>query len=98
MNKKTASKLEICVGGYSCAGKREVNQDAFAVKDPTSISEKQYKGIVACVADGVSCSNNGQQASQTSVTQFINDYCVFRASHLFLVLRQRRLSQRQQVH
>ena len=41
---------------------------------PTSYSEKKYKGVVASLADGVSCSNNGQQASQTSVTQFINDY------------------------
>ena len=74
MSKQITTTLEICMGGYSSEGKRGVNQDAFAVKDPSSSSEKQYKGIVACVADGVSCSNNGQQASHTSVTQFINDY------------------------
>ena len=74
MSKPMTTTLDICMGGYSSEGKREVNQDAFAVKDPSSNSEKQYKGIVACVADGVSCSNNGQQASHTSVTQFINDY------------------------
>jgi len=66
--------LKVCIGGYSTAGNREVNQDAFAVKDPYSSSERNNKGIVACVADGVSCSNKGQQASQTSVTQFISDY------------------------
>ncbi|GLS92246.1 protein kinase [Psychromonas marina] len=74
MTKKSQAQLELCIGGFSDAGVREVNQDAFAVKVPTSYSEKKYKGIVASVADGVSCSNNGQQASQTSVTQFINDY------------------------
>ena len=67
-------KLQVCIGGYSTAGKRDINQDAFAVKDPYSELEKKVKGIVACVADGVSCSNNAQQASHTSVTQFIADY------------------------
>lgn len=74
MSKIMTTKLDICIGGYSTAGKRDVNQDAFAVKDPSSYSEKPFKGVVACLADGVSCSNNGQQASQTSVTQFISDY------------------------
>jgi serine/threonine protein kinase/serine/threonine protein phosphatase PrpC len=74
MSTEVAKKLDIVIGGYSSAGKRDVNQDAFAVKKPSSYSEKKFKGIVACIADGVSCSNNGQQASQTSVTQFINDY------------------------
>lgn len=68
------AQLELAIGGFSDAGTREVNQDAFAVKVPSSYSEKQYKGIVASLADGVSCSSNGQQASHTSVTQFITDY------------------------
>ncbi len=74
VNNKQNSQLELCIGGYSDAGRREANQDAFAVKVPTSHSEKKYKGIVASIADGVSCSSNGQQASHTSVTQFIHDY------------------------
>lgn len=74
MTKKSQAQLELSVGGFSDAGAREVNQDAFAVKVPTCYSEKKYKGIVASLADGVSCSNNGQQASHTSITQFINDY------------------------
>ncbi|WP_022940973.1 bifunctional protein-serine/threonine kinase/phosphatase [Psychromonas hadalis] len=74
MTKKAQAQLELCIGGFSDAGTRATNQDAFAVKVPSSYSEKQYKGIVACLADGVSCSHNAQQASQTSVTQFINDY------------------------
>ncbi|RBW46980.1 bifunctional protein-serine/threonine kinase/phosphatase [Psychromonas sp. B3M02] len=74
MDKRPKAKLTVSMGGYSTAGNREVNQDAFALKDPYSDSEKRIKGIVACVADGVSCSDNGQQASHTSVTQFIADY------------------------
>ncbi|MEH6453241.1 MAG: bifunctional protein-serine/threonine kinase/phosphatase [Psychromonas sp.] len=72
-NKQNPS-LKVAVGGYSDAGKRPLNQDAFAAKIPTSYNEKKHKGIVVSIADGVSCSNNSQQASQTSVTQFINDY------------------------
>ena len=75
MNKRQETpKLKVCIGGYSTAGKRDINQDAFAVKDPYSESEQNLKGIVACVADGVSCSDNSQQASHTCVTQFIADY------------------------
>lgn len=74
MSKAVQAKLDLAIGGLSTAGKRELNQDAFAVKQPSSFSEKKFKGVVACIADGVSCSNNGQQASQTSVTQFMDDY------------------------
>ncbi len=66
--------LNVSYGGYSSAGAKEVNQDAFLVYSPTSNKEKENKGIAACIADGVSCSAQGQQASQTAVMQFINDY------------------------
>ncbi|MCW8327439.1 bifunctional protein-serine/threonine kinase/phosphatase [Photobacterium sp. SDRW27] len=66
--------LQVSVGGFSSAGYREANQDAFAVKYSVRNSVVKYKGVVACIADGVSCSDNGQQASHTSVTQFIDDY------------------------
>ncbi len=72
--KQHKTELELCIGGYSDPGRRQVNQDAFAVKKPALASEKRYKGFTACIADGVSCSSNAQQASQTSVTQFIADY------------------------
>ncbi|MGB5444202.1 MAG: protein kinase [Psychromonas sp.] len=71
---QTDNKLELCIGGYSDTGTRDINQDAFAVKMPTLHSEKKYKGIVATIADGVSCSNRSQNASQTSVSQFIEEY------------------------
>lgn len=66
--------LTVSVGGYTTAGSKQQNEDAFAAKLPASQGVVNYKGIVACVADGVSCSENAQQASQTSVTQFIEDY------------------------
>lgn len=67
-------KLNVRFGGKSIAGLKESNQDAFAVHHPKSHYAVTQKGVVACIADGVSCSNNSQQASQLSVTQFITDY------------------------
>lgn len=69
-----ADILTVKVGGYTIAGTKVRNEDAFAVKLPSSAGVVKYKGIVACIADGVSCSDNAQQASITSVTQFIEDY------------------------
>lgn len=61
-------------------GNRKENQDAFIVKYPTHNEELTYKGIVACIADGVSCSKQGQQASHTATSQFIIDYYATPAS------------------
>lgn len=69
-NKK---KLKVTFGGHSCAGVKPENQDAFGALQPQG-DVRYFKGIVACVADGVSCSENAQQASQMAVSQFIDDY------------------------
>lgn len=61
-------------GGYSIAGNKTENQDAFAAQRPESAATRRIKGIVACLADGASCSERAQEASQTSVTLFIQDY------------------------
>ncbi|GAB3516224.1 bifunctional protein-serine/threonine kinase/phosphatase [Photobacterium alginatilyticum] len=74
ISQEVAEELQVSVGGFSSAGSREANQDAFAAKHAVRNSVVKYKGVVACIADGVSCSDNGQQASHTSVTQFIDDY------------------------
>lgn len=66
-------QLNVTFGGYSSAGTKPSNEDAFAALQP-SAGALHFKGAVACIADGVSCSDNAQQASQTSVTQFIEDY------------------------
>jgi protein phosphatase len=67
------SKLTVTYGGFSSAGIKDENQDAFAAYQPT-LGITQYKGIGACIADGVSCSENSQHASTTSVTHFLTDY------------------------
>ncbi|WP_432463439.1 protein kinase domain-containing protein [Agarivorans sp. QJM3NY_33] len=64
----------ISFSGHSSQGVRDQNQDAFIVKSPLSSDELTYKGILGCIADGVSCSEQGQRASHTAVTQFVSDY------------------------
>ncbi|MDP7592472.1 MAG: bifunctional protein-serine/threonine kinase/phosphatase [Litorilituus sp.] len=68
-----AAKLQLCFGGYSCAGIKEENQDAFAALVPNT-TELNSKGAIACIADGVSSANKAAEASQLAVTQFISDY------------------------
>ena len=67
-------RLALSFGGSSCAGVRPQNQDAFAVHHSVDSHQLLHKGVVACIADGVSCSQHGQLASQLCVTQFIEDY------------------------
>ena len=66
--------VEVSLGGYTTKGVKEENQDAFAAKQPESIGVRHTKGIVACIADGVSVCTEAQKASTTSVTTFIEDY------------------------
>jgi len=66
-------KLQVEFGGYSTAGIKSSNEDAFAAQQPSG-SARLLKGITACIADGASCSAQAQLASETAVTHFINDY------------------------
>lgn len=66
--------LQGMLGGSSSAGVKDKNDDAIVGKLPTSAYETYAKGIVACVADGISGSANSHLAAQTSVIQFTQDY------------------------
>ncbi len=66
-------QMKLTLGGYSCAGNKAINQDAFAAKVPPAHLVNR-KGVVAAIADGVSVSEQSQVAAQTAVTQFIQDY------------------------
>ena len=72
-NNKAPSQLKVFFGGYSSAGIKDENQDAFAALVPKA-SELQAKGAIAALADGVSSANKAAEASQLAVTQFINEY------------------------
>src|SRR5690606_33478358 len=65
--------LSLIYGGYTTAGVKDRNEDAFGALLPAS-QARHSKGALASIADGVSCSDNARAASQTSVTTFIQDY------------------------
>lgn len=71
--KSTSAHLQMCFGGYSIAGIKAENQDAFAALFPKG-NDLIAKGAIAAIADGVSSANKAAEASQLSVTQFINEY------------------------
>lgn len=62
------------LGGYSEAGTKARNDDAIAGRIPDNKYEMHAKGIVACIADGISTGRNSNLAAQLSVTQFPQDY------------------------
>ncbi|MFA3792667.1 protein kinase [Aliiglaciecola sp. SL4] len=66
-------KLHLEFGGYSTAGVKQENQDAFAAWLPTD-SELTTKGSVATIADGVSSCSRAKEAAITCATNFIQDY------------------------
>ncbi|WP_252731734.1 bifunctional protein-serine/threonine kinase/phosphatase [Psychrosphaera sp. F3M07] len=72
-NHSSIKMLDVLFGGFSDKGVKAQNQDAFAAQQPYG-SARELKGSIVCIADGVSCSENAQQASHTSVTTFISDY------------------------
>ena len=73
LKEQSSAHLQLCFGGVSCAGKKAVNQDAFAALIPKG-NELIVKGAIAAIADGVSSANKAAEASQLAVTQFINEY------------------------
>ena len=67
-------KLHLEFGGYSDAGVKASNEDAFTAVMPDKHAVRKFKGGAACIADGVSCSDNAKLASQTAVSNFAVDY------------------------
>lgn len=65
----SVAELSISGGGASLAGVRAVNEDAFAASPPDRL-----KGAVAVIADGLSGGAQADKASQTAVTEFIDEY------------------------
>jgi serine/threonine protein phosphatase PrpC len=65
--------LKVSVGQFSDKGQKKINQDFHGVKLPDKL-ERQTKGIALALADGISSSSVSQIASQTAVTNFLNDY------------------------
>ncbi len=68
-----ASPLSINAGQYSSAGVKASNEDACGIRIPEE-PLLTTKGIAVVIADGVSSSAGGREASETCVQGFLNDY------------------------
>ncbi|WP_036186569.1 bifunctional protein-serine/threonine kinase/phosphatase [Marinobacterium lacunae] len=68
-----SKSLQVRFGGCSEAGRKAVNQDAFAAHLATG-NGAELKGAAAAIADGVSSCADSHIASQTAVTSFLEDY------------------------
>lgn len=69
----TSSRLEVDIGYASDKGIKDENEDFFGSLVPLG-HQLAIKGITAAIADGLSGSDFGKQASQCSVFSFITDY------------------------
>lgn len=67
------NQLIIRAGQNSQAGIKAVNDDSCGILIPTGEALK-HKGIVAAIADGVSSSEAGREASENCIQGFIADY------------------------
>jgi len=65
--------LSISAGQYSSAGVKENNEDACGIRIPDE-PLLTTKGIAVVIADGVSSSAGGREASESCVQGFLNDY------------------------
>ncbi|MBS1139578.1 MAG: bifunctional protein-serine/threonine kinase/phosphatase [Proteobacteria bacterium] len=65
--------LRVAVGQYSDRGKKELNQDFHGVCIPRE-PQLSAKGIAVALADGISSSQVSQEAAQSAVTGFLEDY------------------------
>ena len=65
--------LKIKHGSYSIAGVKAQNEDACGIVVPEE-PLLTTKGIAAVVADGMSASDDGKQASEGCVKSFLSDY------------------------
>lgn len=63
----------ISVGSHSEAGLKEGNEDSVGIEIPED-NILALKGIAAVIADGVSASEAGKEASEACVKGFLNDY------------------------
>jgi eukaryotic-like serine/threonine-protein kinase len=66
-------RIELGTGLFTSPGPKPVNEDCLGVHIPDA-SLLPTKGIVACIADGVSAASAGKVAAESAVISFISDY------------------------
>lgn len=67
------AELKISSGQYTDAGKKPANEDALGIRIPDT-DLMDTKGITVIIADGVSASDAGKEASEACVNGFLSDY------------------------
>jgi len=65
---------QIHIAQQTSEGVKSINEDSVNYCIPDDAHQLTHKGLCALVADGVSTAEAGKQASQLSVTQFVDDY------------------------
>lgn len=65
--------LKVSLGAYSDKGIKEGNEDCYGAHIP-AVSQLIHKGLAVVIADGMSGSDAGKEASHCCVTSFLNDY------------------------
>lgn len=65
--------LKVSNGAYSEKGRKEDNEDCFGVHIPSGL-QLTLKGLAVAIADGMSGSEAGKQASQCCIVSFLSDY------------------------
>ena len=68
-----AKKLSIELAQYSDKGKKDQNEDFYGAV-LAEATDLENKGIAIAIADGMSASEGGKEASQIAVTMFLQDY------------------------
>lgn len=68
-----SQSLTIRLGQHSIAGIKPQNEDFYGALVPMDAT-LDSKGICVAIADGVSASEGGKEASQIAVRQFLDDY------------------------
>ncbi len=68
-----SGRIGLDSGHFTDAGPKPRNEDSLAVRIPDA-GLLPTKGIVACIADGVSAANAGKEAAEASVLGFTADY------------------------
>lgn len=68
------ARLKVTVGQYSDKGVKAENQDSIGFSVPDNLALLETKGVACALADGISSSAAGKQASQACITGFISDY------------------------
>jgi serine/threonine protein kinase len=66
-------RIELTAGLFTSAGPKPQNEDCLGVHIPDA-ALLPTKGIVACIADGVSAASAGKEAAEAAVIGFISDY------------------------